>query len=205
MESLATILVQHRRRRHLGLNRAAESLAIPEHYLRAIESGDFQKIPAGYRQLYIRDYARWLGLNGDHALALFRRDFRGGKTERFFLKEHFFSSWSKLLANWQALFLVGFVLLLVIYLGFEYYRFQRPPAVNLNYLPAITSNQTLIIKGRAYRTVVLRFNGQPLLLDEKGHFQKKVMLVKGDNWLSIEAVSPAGKKIRLRKKIVFRP
>ncbi len=205
MESLATILGQRRRRRHLGLRRAAAALAIPERYLRAIEAGEFQKIPAGYRQLYIRDYARWLGLNEDNALALFRRDFRGGAFNHSFLKDRFLSSWGRLLANWQALFLIGFISLLAAYLGFEYYRFQRPPAISLGRLPAVTANQTLVVRGSVSRAIVLRLNDQPLFLDKDGHFQKKVILTKGDNWLYLEAVSPAGKKVEMKRKVVFRP
>ncbi len=205
MENLAVILRQRRRQRHLGLGRAAAELAIPEHYLRALENGDFQKIPAGYRRLYLRDYARLLGLNEEHALALYRRDFRGSKTVRPLLREQFFSSWEKLLANWQQLFLIAFIFLLAAYLGFEYYRFQRPPSLVLRPLPQVSHQPTVMVEGTARRAAIVRLNGQPLILDENGHFQKKAVLLKGDNWLDLEAISPAGKKVELKKKVVFRP
>ena len=206
METLAGMLQRRRRERRLSLFKAAAALAIPRRYLQAIEAGNFQFIPPGYRQLYLRDYAHWLGIDEKHALALFRRDYSSVKDadhpSRAFPKNRWVH---KLLANWQLVTIMAFTLLIAGYLGLEYYLFQRPPGLSLQPLPAEVHKPFVVIQGQARRAVTLKLNDKLLLLDEDGNFKKKMMLIKGENWFYLKAVSPSGSETELKKKIVFRP
>ncbi len=197
---------RRRNERRLSLLKAAAALTIPQRYLQAIESGDFQRIPLGYRRLYLRDYARWLGIDEKHALALFRRDYPGAKAaSRSFLPPRKNCLIRRLFTNWQFVSITAFILLIIGYLGLEYYLFQRPPDLTLLPLPKKVHSPFIMVKGQAHRAITLKLNNRLLLLDEDGNFKRKVILMKGENWLYFEAVSPSGKKMVLKKEIVFQP
>ncbi len=206
METLATLFRSQRRRRRLGLTRVAQQLAINQNYLEALEKGEYQKIPAGYRRLYIRDYARLLGINQERALALYRRDFIH-QPALVPQKGILVGNWWSRLTNlrWQFWLVLGLIFLALGYFAFEYYRFQQPPSLSLDHWLATSQKQTLLIRGTVKRAVSLKINGQPLIFDEKGHFQKRVVLLPGENIIHFEAISAAKKKLTLTKIVVFHP
>ena len=66
---LATI----RRNRGISLEQIAESTKINIRSLKAIEGGDFQKLPGGiYNTSYIRQYAKAIDFDEDELLAFYR-------------------------------------------------------------------------------------------------------------------------------------
>lgn len=66
---LATI----RRNRGISLEQIAESTKINIRSLKAIEGGDFQKLPGGvYNTSYIRQYAKAIDFNEEDLLAFYR-------------------------------------------------------------------------------------------------------------------------------------
>lgn len=66
-----------RRQRGVSLAEIAASTRISVRYLRAIESGEFEKLPGGvYNTNYIRQYARAIDFSEDDLLRFYRRKAR---------------------------------------------------------------------------------------------------------------------------------
>jgi cytoskeletal protein RodZ len=75
---LATI----RRNRGISLEQISETTKISMRSLRAIESGDFQKLPGGiYSTSYIRQYAKAIDFDETELLAFYRSHAPSGEPE----------------------------------------------------------------------------------------------------------------------------
>lgn len=72
---IGIILKISREEKNLTIEQAAEALKIRGKYLTAIEGGKLDDIPAGaYRVGYLRNYANWLGLDGDNLADRFKSE-----------------------------------------------------------------------------------------------------------------------------------
>ncbi len=65
MKEFFEALKQEREKRGISLQELHERTRLPIHILQAIEAGELEKLPAGYDRLYIRRYAKEIGLNPD--------------------------------------------------------------------------------------------------------------------------------------------
>ncbi len=65
MKEFFEALKQEREKRGITLQELHERTRLPLRILQAIEAGDLQKLPTGYDRLYIRRYAKEIGLNPD--------------------------------------------------------------------------------------------------------------------------------------------
>jgi transcriptional regulator with XRE-family HTH domain len=66
MITIGSRLREERRRKGLKLAEAGSATLIPERHLAALEEDRFDLLPAGsYRRSFLREYADYLGLNGD--------------------------------------------------------------------------------------------------------------------------------------------
>jgi cytoskeleton protein RodZ len=74
-------LVQMREAQGLSLEQVATSLRLPVIQVRALEEGDYSKLPSVvFARGYLRSYARLLGVNGDDLVREFDRNYGGGQT-----------------------------------------------------------------------------------------------------------------------------
>lgn len=71
-------LVQMRERQGLSLEQVAASLRLPIVQVKALEEGDYSKLPSTvFARGYLRSYARLLGLSGDDLVCEFDRNYGG--------------------------------------------------------------------------------------------------------------------------------
>ncbi|ANG64075.1 hypothetical protein A8C75_17435 [Marinobacterium aestuarii] len=74
-------LVQMREGQGLSLEQVATSLRLPAAQVRALEEGDYSKLPSVvFARGYLRSYARLLGVNGDDLVLEFDRNYGGAQT-----------------------------------------------------------------------------------------------------------------------------
>ncbi|WP_020683714.1 RodZ domain-containing protein [Marinobacterium rhizophilum] len=74
-------LVQMRERQGLSLEQVAASLRLPIAQVKALEEGDYSKLPSTvFARGYLRSYARLLGLSGDDLVCEFDRNYGGEQT-----------------------------------------------------------------------------------------------------------------------------
>ena len=68
MKEFFESLKQAREKRQMSLEELHQRTRLPLHVLRAIENGDVEKLPSGYDRLYIRRYAKEVGLDPDQTV-----------------------------------------------------------------------------------------------------------------------------------------
>ena len=91
MKRASAILESTRLDRELDFEEISKRTRIPTHYLLAFENettSDFPSEP--YCSLMVKDYAEFLGLNGEEILSIFRRDY-DQKSQKFYPRHSFFS------------------------------------------------------------------------------------------------------------------
>ncbi len=206
----------------LSITETSSRLGIPEKYINAIENEEFEMVPAGYLNIYVRDYALCLGIDAAKAVALLRRDNPEcisdaiksrrklpGRNQKVNYKkaENIFSNIFSLLGlgSWQFISFSLIILLALGFLGFQYLRFNKPPKVILNDLPEVVTNQELYIQGKTNPEVLLKINDQATYINNDGSFSQKVLLVEGENIIFFEAESPSKQLIKFEEKVVFLP
>lgn len=206
----------------LTITEASSKLGIPEKYINAIENEEFEMVPAGYLNIYVRDYALYLGIDATKAVALLRRDNPEcaseatksrrklpGRNQKINYKkaENIFSNIFSLLGlgSWQFISFSLIILLALGFLGFQYLRFNKPPKVILNDLPEVVTSQELYIQGKTNPEVLLKINDQATYINNDGSFSQKVLLVEGENIIFFEAESPSKQIIKFEEKVVFLP
>lgn len=181
------------------LSEISKKLKIPIKSLQAIENEDVANFPAEpYCSLIIKDYADFLGLNGQEIICLFRRDFDQKKKNK--TKQNRFFSFTP-----QFTFTISIVVIIILfsfYLIFEYIKFNQPPKLKVNWpIESTTSSQTVDIFGTTDSESTIRINQDLIIVDNQGNFQKKINLSNGDNKIIIESKSPSG-KITVEEKII---
>lgn len=202
MMRASAILKDTRTDKELDLTEISKKLKIPVKSLMAIENEDVPNFPQEpYCSLIVKDYADFLGLNGQNILCLFRRDFEQKKKNK--------NNSNRLLSfTPQFTFKISIIIILILfsfYLVFEYIKFNQPPKLKVNWpLNAIT-NSNVDISGTTDIESTIRINDDLIIVDNQGNFNKKIELVEGDNKISIESKSPSGKVTYEEKIIKYSP
>lgn len=185
------------------LSEISKKLKIPIKSLEAIENEDISNFPSEpYCSLIIKDYADFLGLNGEDTICLFRRDF-DQKTKNKTQQNNFFSFTP------QFTFTISIFIIIVLfsfYLIFEYIKFNQPPKLKINWpLESTASSQLIDLSGTTDSESTIRINQDLIIIDNQGNFQKKINLSEGENKIIIESKSPSGKTTTEEKVINYLP
>ena len=188
MKKAGEIFRQERERQGLKISKVVEKTKIPQEFLIALEADDYSRLPKGvYPQLYVREYARFLGLSEEKMAAIFRRDYHLIKEEKnrlFWLKLDLSPRKTKFLAAGLIIFLF------VAYLGYQYFNFVRPPKIKINSVES--SSEGLIIRGKTSPQASLKIDDQVVNLDSRGRFN--YLIKNGKAAVVFEVQSPAGRK-----------
>lgn len=177
----------------------SKKIKVPLKYLKAIEDEAINCFPQEpYCSLIIKDYADYLGLNGNDVLALFRRDF-DQKRKIKSTKPSFFSFTPKFTFT---ISIAAIILFFSIYLFIEYLKFHQPPKLEVNWpLETIISSSFVEINGMTDSESTIRINNDLILVDSNGYFQKKINLNSGENNIIVESTAPNGKTTVVQKTI----
>jgi len=186
------ILQKARLDKEIELVEISKKTKIPEKYLQAIESQDKSAFPQEpYCSLIVKDYATYLGLNGDYVLSLFYRDFEI-KNKTTNIKKYSMSITPQITFFIVSSFLV---IAFISYLGLEYYKFNRLPPLKVEW-PELS--EKMEISGTTDPEANVRVNDDLIIVDSSGKFKTKVSLNE-DKKIIIEAKSSIGKISRLEK------
>lgn len=83
--------------------------------------------------------------------------------------------------------------------------YQPPPPQLLVVAPATADAETVTISGQASAEDILYVNSTPARADKQGRFAAPVRLKPGQNEITVLAVSPAGGRTEVKKKVLFNP
>lgn len=168
----------------------SKKLKVPVKYLIAIESEDIKNFPQEpYCSLIVKDYADHLGLNGEEILSFFRRDFEQKKKGKSFERDSFSFTPQFTFSVLLTIVVVSFISYLIV----EYFKFNRPPQLKINW-PTNISGESFDISGITDPDSTIRVNQDLIIVDPKGNFQKKILIgTNSEIKVNIESKSPSGK------------
>lgn len=200
MKTVGQILHAARLRRKVDLEDVARITKIRSVFLGRIESDDYRSLPSGIvARGFIRNYSEFLGLDPDHVLAVFRRDFVENPAGQIVprgiadpvSRPAFWTPKTTVIAAVALIFT-----LFGTYLFYQYRQLTGPPDLVLTSpLPdAEISAPTVEIVGRTDPEATLVVNDQPIILEKGGAFSLRLPLNSGPNLISVTATSKSGKK-----------
>ncbi len=228
---LGETLVSARKKREVSLREVARELRISETYLRALESGDYGKLPGDiYARNFLKSYARWLNLDWKQSLADYSLEVQlhtqtskaldktldktlyktqGSKSGLMSVGARLVRRPSRLALSFTPrLFRQAFVgvlaALLLVYLGGKVRAIFSPPLlfVETPAIDLVTDERTIVVSGQADRQASLLINGQPVLSDDNGHFTEVLDLADGTNLIEIAAQKKHSQPNQVTRKIV---
>ncbi len=168
----------------------SKKLKIPVKYIEAIESENINNFPQEpYCSLIVKDYAQYLGLNGQEMLKLFRRDFAQKKKVKTINKEYF--SFTPQFTFTAAI--VIFTLFFAAYLTSEYFKFNQPPKLKIEAPQSAVLGSSIEVSGSTDPESTVRVNQDLVIVDPEGNFRKKVSVSDANTKIVIESKSPSGK------------
>lgn len=208
MKTIGEIIKEARLKKKITLEEAEKETKIRKKFLLAIEKNDFSLFPSlATASGFIKNYAEYLGLSSEKALAFFRRDFDPSWKTSSLNKKIIFKKEKKIRFNLSFLLAVLIILFIVIsYLAYQYFIFKKPPSIKLIYPSSFffqTDNKEIEIKGKTRPDAVIKINDLPVLVSLNGEFTFKTGLFLGENKFKIEAIDKEGKKTE-KTLVIFR-
>ncbi len=194
MTTVGEILRLAREKKHLSITQVEVAIKIRAKFLEAIEKNDFASMPPGaFVRGFIKNYATFLGISPEDALAFYRRQTTIEQPEvlsptrkdrikpTFSLTPQLFASTS-----------IAILLLLFFgYLVYSYVKFAGAPVLNVDSPQnnTVTKAEVIEIKGKIDPEAALTINDEVVGVNEAGTFSQKLTLRRGINTLKIVATN----------------
>lgn len=211
MKTVGQTLKEAREAQFYTVEDVEKHLRIRMELLEALESDNYSKLPpATFIQGFIKNYSKFLGLDSEKMLALFRRDFEAKKHPPRVL-ESFKSPAEKWGFRITPSRVIGVVVSLLIlsffaYLWVEYHQFVGAP----NLTVVTPSDQQSVdtpqvtVEGNTDPEVRVAVNNQDIGVDGQGHFREEIKLSGSTNTITITATSKFGKTAKVERTVFLR-
>ncbi|HLA04124.1 MAG TPA: helix-turn-helix domain-containing protein [Patescibacteria group bacterium] len=207
MNKIGGIFSSARNKKRISLKKAAEDLLINRENLEAIETSDWQSLPEPpFAQGFVRSYAEYLGLDVEHTLALFRREYDEvkyqGKKPAHSAKKRFYLTPSR----FASFLTIAAILVFVVYLVLQYLSVLSSPKLEVNSPPddLTTSIPAVAISGKTEKDATVAVNGEFVAVSQDGEFSYQLVLTEGRNEIEIVAskkLSPKSKRVKVVRLI----
>ncbi len=198
MKTTGQILHESRLAQKLDLEDIARITKIRSQALRIIEADDYSHLPdSTVAKGFIRNYAKFLNLNPEHVLAVFRRDFIENKLGQIVPRGladpvdrvSFWTPRTTILAAVSALF--------ILFAGYLFYQYRvliGPPYLQVDRPPdhLVLKQGSVEISGKTDPEATLSVDNQLVVLDKGGRFYLRLPLNPGVNKISITATGKSG-------------
>jgi len=213
MKTVGETLRTAREKKGYDIDYVSDTLKIRAKYLQALEEGDYSIFPSPlYIKGFLKNYAKLLGIDESEILALYRREYTYDpkekereflpidnpvKTVKFVLKPGYIVTF----------FTAMVILLIVIYLIYEYKTFSTPPtlAVNSPSQNQVVNTQTITVNGNTGSSGnKVAINGvQVPFVSDNGDFSINVALHSGLNELIITSTNSLNRVTTLDRDVIF--
>ncbi len=211
MRTVGQIFKEEREAKYYSLEDVEKSIKIRKEILIALETDDYQKLPPPtFVQGFIKNYAKFLGLDREKLLAIYRREFSIKKNKPYVMdafanpvKETKFN-----ITPGRILGLVVGMLVLsfFVYLWFQFHQFIGPPALSLTSPQdqQTTDNAVISVEGKTDPEMKILINGQSVTVGKNGEFKEEVALSSEANKISVQAISRFGQKVTLERTVYLK-
>lgn len=211
MRTVGQALKQERERKFYSLEEIEKATKIRVELLEALEKGEYKKLPPQtFVQGFIKNYSKFLGLNPEQMLAIYRREFSDTKNPPRILES--FSNpmnhkgFKMTPAKFIGAVVVTLVLLFFGYLWFEYRFLIGAPfleVVEPQDQQSITIDK-VTVSGRSDAEAKVTINNQEIQVDSLGKFSQEINLSDNVNNIEIKALSKNGKETKIERTVFLR-
>lgn len=204
-----------KKRESLGknINTVSIDTKIQVRFLKYIENNQFDKFDSSvFATGFIKIYAKYLGLDVEKILALYRRStLPKVKTTKNRLipkrKKPFKINLSPRTIAFVTLIL--FVLLTLGYIGLQIYKFQIPPELTITEPTNeyISTQEQVVVKGYTQKSNIVLIDEENIQTDDEGFFEKEILLNPGVNTITIKAQKSSNTRLETTQsiKVIYEP
>jgi len=175
------------------INTVSVDTKIQTRFLRYIENNQFEKFDSSvFATGFLKIYAKYLGLDVDKILALYRRSPlpKSKNTKQTPLIKRSKKLRLNISPKTIAIFTLSlFILLILGYVGYQIYKFQIPPELIIEEPKNeyISNEKEVLVKGYTEPSNSISINEEAIEIDEEGFFEKDIILNEGVNTITIKA------------------
>jgi len=211
LDAIGEELKKAREDKKISLEKASSETGINTKYLKALEEGNAEKLPIGvYGKSFLKEYSLFLGLDASALMETYSEENKTKEDEKnknLFSKKipkaHYFLSLPKIIKN----SIIVFALIICLsYLGYCLKNVFSPPELSiLNPKDNIIIEDNFIdISGHTEPGAEVVINGEPILIESDGSFNKELSLKYGLNTVSITAQKKYSRKSEQIKTIMVK-
>lgn len=204
MRTIGDILKSARIKKRYSLKKVERETRIKKEFVEAIEGGNWTALPelpvvAGF----VKNLASFLEVDVKTAYATLKRDY----PPRGLLINPKPDVGGKFTWTPKYTFLLGIVIIVVMlfgYLGFQFVKFNSPPALEVTSPQdsfVATSNK-VDVSGKTDSDATVKINNQLVLVGDDGVFNGQVEIFEGTKEIVVTATNRAGKETTIVRKIV---
>ncbi len=215
VQTIGEILKTARKKRGLSLKQISEVIKIRQEYLRALENGDYSVFASEvYLKGFLKNYAKFLGIDQKRALALYRREH--AEKQKSNIKAPDIKTHEKINPTiTPERLIISIVLILAVaivyYLINQVSYILKKPILKITSPITIeaekegsfdTTDDTITIKGEVSAGATLKLNGNDVVTNNLQQFEiNNISLTSGSNEFMITAESQFGKKSWIKLKV----
>ncbi len=211
MKTVGQVLRETREAKFYTLEEVEKATKIRKELLVALEADNYQKLPpATFVQGFIKNYAKFLGLDAEKTLAVFRREF-SDKKHLPRVMDTFANPVEKKKFRVSPSLVLGTVVVILVlsffgYLWFQYRTFVGAPQLTVSSPQdqMTTDNASIFVEGKTDPEVKVYVNGQEIPVSSAGDFKESITLSSPVNKILINASSKFGQKTQLERTVYLK-
>lgn len=219
LKTIGKLLEEKRKSKKLSFVEISEIIKINPEYLEALESADYVKFPSEvYIKGFLKNYARFLGIDPEHALALYRREqekahippkikvsdkIRSGRVDLSLSRNRIIT----LIATFLTLLTIFYVGSYVIDI-FQNPRLelQKPIELSANETGEyLSESENIVIEGVSEIGNKLTINGQEYRVNSFEQFTVDLKLQEGTNTFQLTAENQLKRKSEISLNVLYSP
>ncbi len=211
MRTIGQILKETREAKLYTLEDIEKHTKIRKELLKALEEDDFEKLPpTTFIQGFIKNYGKFLGLDTEKLLAIFRRGFEARLHPPVVLesfsnpinKSKFNITPYRVVVAAVALVIIGFF----VYLWIEYRQFVGAPSLQVS---SPQDQQTVdipsvAVEGQTEPEVKVAINNQQVGVGSDGKFHEEIKLSSSINTIIITATGKFGQTSKVERTVILK-
>lgn len=211
MRTVGSILRETREAKFYTLEEVEKATKIRYELLVALEADDYSKLPPStFVQGFIKNYAKFLKLDSEKLLAVFRREF-SDKKHKPYIMDTFAHPLNKTNLKITPGRVLGLVVAMVVlsffvYLWLQYRLFVGAPALALvsPQDQMTTDTSVIVVEGKTDPESKVAVNSQEIPVTANGEFKKEITLSAPINKISITSSSKFGQKTEVERTVYLK-
>ncbi len=211
MRTVGQILKEAREEKFYTLEQVEKATKIRKELLEALEADNYSKLPPPtFVQGFIKNYAKFLGIESGKLLAIFRREF-SDKKNPVEVMEAFSNPLEKRKIDITPAKIIGMVIVLCVlsffvYLWFQYRQFTGAPVLTLSNPQdqVTTDSPDVIVEGKTDPDAKVMVNNQLIAVKEDGSFREDIKLSSQSNKIEVVATSKFGQKTEVQRTVYLK-